>query len=520
MQTAGAVAGQVVKRPTGDSKSTYGWVALGAATIFLLFANGRNNVAVAAWLAPVFLLRFTRTALRWWHMLAACVVLALTWAFQFRGMVPVPPVLMVIIATVYGLIAAVPYLIDRLVSPRVAGFLAALVLPCSWVAAEYLNEKFGPYGTWGSAAYSQYGDLPLMQVVSITGLWGISFLIAWFAAVVNWAWERDFNWSQVRRGALVFAGVVCAVLIYGGVRLVSFPANAPTVRVASLTWKDKRLFPSDDAARRAFTGGTLTNEEINEIRVRTADVNDDLFARAAREADAGARIVFWGEANSFTFSNEEAALLRRGSELARSHGIYLGMAILSWHLEQKKPMENKVVLIAPDGNIQFEFHKAHPVPGSEAALTIPGDGKVRVVDTPYGRLGSVICFDADSSSLLQQAGRNRADLIIIPSNDWREIDPWHTQMAAFRAVEQGFNEVRHVSNGLSMAVDYEGRVLGVMDHYAVADGSRNLVVQVPTRGVRTIYSRIGDLFAWLCIAGVVLLAVLAVRGRRPTPLTR
>jgi apolipoprotein N-acyltransferase len=78
---------------------------------------------------------------------------------------------------------------------------------------------------------------------------------------------------------------------------------------------------------------------------------------------------------------------------------------------------------------------------------------------------SVICFDADSVQLLQQAGDGAADLVLIPSNDWREIDPRHTQMAVFRAVEQGFNMVRHVSNGFSAAVDYQGRVRGVMDHY-------------------------------------------------------
>ena len=130
------------------------------------------------------------------------------------------------------------------------------------------------------------------------------------------------------------------------------------------------------------------------------------------------------------------------------------------------------------------------------------------MDTPYGRLSSVICFDADSVQLLHQAGRGRADLVLIPSNDWRAIDPWHTQMAVFRGIEQGFNTVRHVSGGLSVATDYQGRIRGLMDHYQTPS-ERQLVAEVPTKGVQTIYSRVGDLFSWLALAGLAGLALAA-----------
>ena len=100
--------------------------------------------------------------------------------------------------------------------------------------------------------------------------------------------------------------------------------------------------------------------------------------------------------------------------------------------------------------------------------------------------------------------------MLVPSNDWREIDPWHSHMARFRAVEQGFNMVRHVSNGLSLATDYQGRVLASMDHFAT--DQRVMVAYVPTQGARTVYSRVGDLFAWLCIA--VLVAAVGLSRRR------
>jgi apolipoprotein N-acyltransferase len=100
--------------------------------------------------------------------------------------------------------------------------------------------------------------------------------------------------------------------------------------------------------------------------------------------------------------------------------------------------------------------------------------------------------------------------LLVPSNDWKEIDPWHSHMARFRGIEQGFNMVRHASSGLSLAADYQGRILSSMDHYTTTD--RALISYVPTRGVHTVYSRIGDAFAWLCAVGLAV-GVVAVRTR-------
>jgi len=155
------------------------------------------------------------------------------------------------------------------------------------------------------------------------------------------------------------------------------------------------------------------------------------------------------------------------------------------------------------------------VPGGESMISIRRDGRLRALDTPYGRLSSAICFDADFPRLLAQAGRLGADILLDPSNDWRAIDPWHTRMASFRAIEQGFNMVRHTSQGLSSAFDFEGRPLASMDHYTASD--KTLVAQVPTRGRRTLYSIFGDGLAWGCLVGLVALAVTGRRNRPPSP---
>jgi apolipoprotein N-acyltransferase len=56
-----------------------------------------------------------------------------------------------------------------------------------------------------------------------------------------------------------------------------------------------------------------------------------------------------------------------------------------------------------------------------------------------------------------------ADVMLVPSNDWPEIDPIHTQAITFRAIENGYSLVRQTSYGLAMTVDYEGNVLAAVD---------------------------------------------------------
>ncbi len=483
-------------------RNSWSWLWLALAILLLLFSNGRLAIPVAAWLGPVFLVRFLRSQRPLPGLLTGYFVLVVLWAFQFRGMAPVPGLWYYLLAVGFGFITFLPYLADRLLAPRLSGFLSTLVLPVAWTSTEYLVSLSSPYGSWGSVAYSQYGNLPLLQILSVTGLFGVTFLIGWFASVSNWIWEHDFAWHKVRAGALTYGSILVLVFLFGGARMVLFPPASPTVRVASLSKPDIQLFPTPEIERRLFAG-EATSADLEAIRSKGQAITDDLLARAEREAVAGAKVVFWGEANAPVFREDEPTLIDRGRELARQRQIYLAMALGTWNRGLARPLENKVVLLDPSGNMAWEFYKARPVPGGEAAISGRGDGRIKSLATPYGRIAAAICFDMDFPQLLRQAGRLGADIVLVPSNDWREIDPWHTQMATFRAIEQGFSLIRQTSQGLSAAVDYQGRVLAAMDHYQATD--RTMISQVPIQGVRTIYSRVGDLFAWLCLLGTLIM---------------
>ena len=170
------------------------------------------------------------------------------------------------------------------------------------------------------------------------------------------------------------------------------------------------------------------------------------------------------------------------------------------------------MLVDPRGDTPLTYFKARPVPGDPET---GGPALVQSVATPYGLLATAICFDLDFPDFIRQGGRSGADLLLAPSKDWRDIDPLHTRMAGLRAVENGFSLVRATYAGLSAAVDSQGRTLGAMDYFATEP--RVFVSHVPMRGVRTVYGRIGDVFAWLCLAFLALAALAGAFNTRARP---
>jgi apolipoprotein N-acyltransferase len=485
---------------------------LALAFVLLLFANGKFSVAVLAWAAPVFLLRFTRTIKAWIGLPLAIAVIAGAWLVQFDAMVPVEGAALYVIALATAIVAALPFALDKGLGRKLPGFAATLLFPCASVAVEYLNLVSSPYGSWGATAYTQYGILPLMQSVSVLGLTGLAFLLAWFAAVANWAWENGFVWSRVRQGVFGFAGVVLAVFLAGEASLMLNAPDSRTVRAAGIVVDPAKLFSNNAAGERFYAGKPLTPEELAFTREAMQRSNNALLQKTEREAAAGAKLIVWNEVAGMAFAQDEPVLLAKAAAIAKKHRAVLVLGVLRYSPGKAKPMHNKAVLIGPGGEVRFTFYKARPVPGIETPLLEKSGSALQVADTPYGRIGAVICFDMDFPQVVRQAGQQRVDILVAPVNEWRAIVPWHGRMSVFRAVENGVSLLRVARNGLSLGADYQGRVLAESDMLYSPD--RDLVAYLPVRGVRTVYARSGDAFAWLCLAGLVLLMGAAFVRRR------
>jgi apolipoprotein N-acyltransferase len=471
------------------------WLVLAA--IFILFSNGKWNIPVATWLSLVFALRFWRTQPLKRGFIIYTLVSIIPFYFAWQGVVPIPGIGYFIFVVILCVFNSSFFLIDRSLAPRLKGFVSTLVFPLAIVTMQYIMTIASPYGSFGSLAYTQYGNLPLLQFLSITGLSGITFLLAWFASVVNWAWEQQFEWKKVWRGVVTYAGILAVILIAGGASLISPPAS-DTVRMAAVPATEIFEMSQDtrDSAER-FQSGNITETELESIRTEFNANIDDLLERSEQEARAGARIIFWSEGAGYVLEQDETALIERGGMLASQEGIYLGMALATLKSGQRL-VENKIVLIEPSGEVAWQYFKARPVPGEPS---VRGNGEILILDTPYGKIAAAICFDMDFPNLIRQAGEAGVDVMFNPANDWEEVAPLRMRMATFRAIENGFSLVRPTSHGFSVATDYRARVLGLTNYFTSEDPV--MIAYVPTKGVKTVYSQIGDLFAWLCMAGLV-----------------
>lgn len=125
----------------------------------------------------------------------------------------------------FGSLPVLAYLADRLVAQRIPSPLAGtLVFPAAVVAVEFLLATRTPMGAnLSSIVARQHDNLPLLQLASITGGYGVSFLVAWLASVGNWAWEQRFDWRRIRAVVLIYAGIgdVFAWLCVGGLAVLA-----------------------------------------------------------------------------------------------------------------------------------------------------------------------------------------------------------------------------------------------------------------------------------------------------------
>jgi apolipoprotein N-acyltransferase len=488
---------------TYPQKDRWSYLWLLVATVLSLFStsSGKWLIPVTVWLGAIFYIRFFRTQRRGWlayllTSVSVAIATAIMMPSSSLGAIAIPVII------VAGLLGPLPLVADRWLAPRLPGFASTLVFPLAMTALEFINVSTNPMGSYGqSSAYSQYDNLVLLQLVSLTGMWGLSFLMTWLSSIVNWAWERRFAWAEIKRGALLYSGLMFLVVVYGEARLWFAPTPTQTVRVAGFTMVDWRIHQAE--MNQAFKTDIQAFRRMMEERYQL------YFDATIREARAGARMISWAE-NAMTVAPEdEPALVTRLQALARQEGIYLAAPIIEMTIDA--PYANKLLIFDPQGQVVLEHYKYGAASLEPGRIT--GDGILHTAQTPFGVISGIICYDTQFQSVVSQAGRNGTDILFTPSMTFREADPMFAHLNVMRAIENGVSNIHVSDNGLSVITDPYGRILASMDHFA--GGERVLVAQVPTKGVWTFYSIIGDLFGWLSIAGVVGITIWAVvRGRR------
>jgi apolipoprotein N-acyltransferase len=473
-------------KPVHESRQA--WLCLVAGLVLLVAAEEAvpGLSIVARWLVAIFLLRFARLNRPWpGYLLISAACAAVVFVTQI-GVIPMPLAGVAVTAMLSALVSSSAYLADRPVARRLPKWSASLIFPAATVSAAYIGAQLSPFGTWGNAAYSAGLD-GVAGIVAASGLWGVIFLIAWVASVVNGIWE-----DGLRRGAPALAA--CLATAVAGLTYAVLISQTPSTNAATLVAGAVTLAPG--------TPGMFRCHGDNKCRRHNAGQRlDALFARSEDAVKQGAKVVLWSESAAQILKSDEVAFLVRARDFATRHDVYLFAGVVT--VPGRYPgglLEDKLFAVTP-GGVAWEYRKSKPVPGEPIAR---GPGLVPVLDTPYGRIAAVICFDADFPSLVRQAGMAKADILLVSANDWPAIARTHANMAVFRAVENGVSLVRASSSGHSIFATGTGKVVARRD--TNLPGGTLLVATVPTQGHGTLYRSIGDVFAWLCL-GMVALAV-------------
>ncbi len=479
------------------------WLAIGAGAY--AFIGWRWSAPAAAWIAPVFLVRFFRNQEKWYTPLLSLPFLYAAFLTNMIGAWDLPIIAQVILPAVVPLPLILVLYIDRALSPRLGGIWATLVFPAAYVTMDYILG-FTSLGTLFSTASTQFSFATIAQAASVTGIWGISFLIAWFASIVNTVWENgsDLNMPRgtdytrpVHNPVTVFVAAVLLVVVYGSVRIATSPSRTETVRVAGITVEHPRDYW-------ALLDIGTPKEEVDRYGEEIRGVEDALFTESNRAAQAGARIIFWAEGNGVIIGEELEGFISRAGDFAKRHGVYFAPAILELRYGSSLNY-NEVLMFTPEGELAFTYQK------TKSWLPVESDGVIKTIETPYGTLAAAICFDLDFPNFLRQAAKAGTDIMLVPGYDSERIRPFHTEPALLRGIEGGYSVVRQVNKGTSVAADHRGTVLARQDYFMTED--RLMFADVPIEGTRTLYGCLGDWFAWTSIALFLALVGWTIKRR-------
>lgn len=255
-----------------------------------------------------------------------------------------------------------------------------------------------------------------------------------------------------------------------------------------------------------------TNSEVNGLPLPSKESNEkvvsDLLARTRTASKGGAKLIVWNEASFFTLPKDEPIWTNSIKSLAKELNISIIASYVMLVSEIPFKYENKYLFINPKGKIEYSYLKHQPVPGEPA---IKGIKPMKVTNISETKIGSVICYDYDFPYLAQELGKLDADIVAVPSSDWRGIDPLHTRMSAFRAVEQGHSIVRSTRFGLSSAITPYGEMISQMSSFD--KNNKIMIADLPVHRINTMYSIIGDIFIYLCFSFVIFFFISVSREK-------
>lgn len=384
-------------------------------------------------------------------------------------------------------------------------YLLPVLAACLWVLLEWGLTLTWAGVPWSRLALGQADTLAVVQSASVFGSYFITFLIV----IVNFL----IAYTLIYKRKLAAAVAVClfaANLAFGGMSLATCKGGEKLTVAAA-------------------QGNISSNVKWNDsLFVSSFRVYADYTVKSAEQ---GAKVVLLPEtAVPFTLA-EGDVLSEFLSGLSKQTGVYLLVGAFS---EEGADEYNSIFVFEPDGSInETLYSKRRLVPFGEflpfasvikaiipplanlnaisSDLTPGADSNV--INTEYANLGCLICFDSIYESLARDSVKDGAQIIMLATNDSWFSDSaalrMHNNQARLRAIETRRSVVRAANTGISSVISPTGEVLD-----SVGALKKGLIVEdVELNDGLTLYTRIGNLFVYLCGAFVAFLLAEHIKSR-------
>ena len=390
--------------------------------------------------------------------------------------------------------------------------LHPILFACLWTALEWWQAHSGWSGVpWARLSLGQAEMVPVLQSASLFGSYFITFLIVAVNGLLAYLLLHPSK--RVLCGALA-AGLFLGNLLFGAVRMAALTDDGPSLKAAAIQGNKSSL---------DFWSFNTMSEVM--------EVYGDLSLEAAA---AGAEIIVWPETCIPANIDRSSSIYEYVTELARDCGVPILCGVFTRVEEGSDADYNSIVVALPDGTLHDTvYNKRNPVPFGEfvpfrnLVMTlvpplaeintldedIPAGEDSVVFDLEAGNVGSLICFDSIYERNAADSVANGAQLLAVSTNDsWFQDSRgvWmHHAQSQLRAIETGRCVVRSANTGVSSVINAKGEVIESLDAlktgYVLAD------VRLSDRV--TVYSVIGNVFAYLCIAACGAAAVLSMTER-------
>ncbi|MGZ5529485.1 MAG: apolipoprotein N-acyltransferase [Limisphaerales bacterium] len=390
--------------------------------------------------------------------------------------------------------------------------LWCLACAVTWTGIEMFRGWFLSGFPWNFLGASQFKMLPLIQIASITGVYGVSFLIVWLSvglvsgaiSLFNKPQSKLAIWSEVALPALAVAGAV----LFGSGKIRSDVAPDRMVKLALIQPSIPQTVIWDAA------GDAPRFQKVLSLSGQSLAAKPD--------------IIIWPESALPAWTSETASAI---AGLATSNNV--SIILCGDDVEQGTPPKyyNAAFLLSPEGVVKEVYRKRRLVIFGEYVplsnwlpflkwLTpiegqfTPGIRPVQFhIEKPDVKTSVLICFEDMFPTEARQHVVNDTDFLVNLTNDgWfgHAAEQWQQAIGGvFRAVENGVPLVRCTNDGLTCWIDSDGRIRETFrDAESKIYGEGYLVTEIPVhqKHEQTVYNRYGDVFGWTCFGITALLA--------------